>query len=177
MNTVDNMFTLIEDLCQSKGITVTEMCRELKINRSSLSELKQGRAKSLSADKVIKIASFFDVTPAYIAGVEPESGSLFRNIQLLCDAKGISITEMCRLANVSRGSLTDFKNGRSKSLSTANIRKIAMFFNVTTDTLLGNVEQELVIDRPEVTKLLELARKSSKDDVELVIEILERLKK
>lgn len=63
-----NMYNIIEDLCKSKGITITEMCRELKINRSSLSELKQGRAKSLSTDKVIKIAKFFGVTAEFISG-------------------------------------------------------------------------------------------------------------
>lgn len=63
-----NMYNVIEDLCKEKGITVTEMCRELKINRSSLSELKQGRAKSLSNDKVIKIAKYFGVTAEYISG-------------------------------------------------------------------------------------------------------------
>lgn len=63
-----DMYKIIEELCIEKSITITEMCRELKINRSSLSELKQGRAKSLSADKVIKIAEFFSVSPAYITG-------------------------------------------------------------------------------------------------------------
>lgn len=63
---MDNMYSIIENLCKDRGITVTEMCRELKINRSSLSELKQGRAKSLSTDKVIKIAKFFNVSAEYI---------------------------------------------------------------------------------------------------------------
>lgn len=63
-----NMYKIIEELCQERSITVTEMCRELKINRSSLSELKQGRAKSLSADKTIKIANFFSVSPSYLTG-------------------------------------------------------------------------------------------------------------
>ncbi len=63
-----NMYSMIEELCKERAITVTEMCRELKINRSSLSELKQGRAKSLSADKIIRIADFFSVSPAYLTG-------------------------------------------------------------------------------------------------------------
>ena len=66
------MYSIIEELCKEKSITVTEMCRELKINRSSLSELKQGRAKSLSADKIIRIADFFSVSPAYITGDSEE---------------------------------------------------------------------------------------------------------
>ena len=61
-----NMYERIEGLCKDREITITEMCRELKINRSSLSELKQGRAKSLSTDKVVKIARFFGVTAEYI---------------------------------------------------------------------------------------------------------------
>ena len=65
---MSNMYETIEGLCQQNKITVTEMCRELKINRSSLSELKQGRAKSLSADKVVKIANFFGVSTNYIMG-------------------------------------------------------------------------------------------------------------
>lgn len=65
---MSNMYNIIENLCKSNNMTVTEMCRELKITRSSLSELKQGRAKSLSADKVIKIAKYFGVSAEYISG-------------------------------------------------------------------------------------------------------------
>lgn len=70
-----NMYSIIEELCKERSITVTEMCRELKINRSSLSELKQGRAKSLSADKTIRIADFFSVSPAYLTGDSEERNS------------------------------------------------------------------------------------------------------
>ena len=68
-----NMYEIIEKLCNEKQITITQMCRDLKINRSSLSELKQGRAKSLSVDKVIKIAKYFGVTPEYISGEDNNS--------------------------------------------------------------------------------------------------------
>lgn len=67
-----NMYNIIESLCKEKGITITEMCRDLKINRSSLSELKQGRAKSLSVDKVVKIANYFNASTEYITGVSNE---------------------------------------------------------------------------------------------------------
>ena len=63
-----NMYNRIEELCKEKNITVTEMCRELKITRSSLSELSSGRAKSISADKVSKIADMFEVSASYITG-------------------------------------------------------------------------------------------------------------
>lgn len=74
-----NMYQKIENLCKENNITITEMCRELKINRSSLSELKQGRAKSLSADKVVKISKFFTVSAEYITGESDERTSSSAN--------------------------------------------------------------------------------------------------
>lgn len=69
---MSTMYNIIEELCNLNGITITQMCRDLKINRSSLSELKQGRAKSLSVDKVIKIADYFEVSVNYIMGLSKE---------------------------------------------------------------------------------------------------------
>ncbi len=67
------MYNRIEQLCKKNGTDVTKMCRELNIPRSSLSELKSGRAKSISADKVAKIANFFGVSALYITdGIEEE---------------------------------------------------------------------------------------------------------
>lgn len=60
------MYSRIEELCKNHGTDITKMCRELGIPRSSLSELKSGRAKSISADKVAKISEYFGVTAIYI---------------------------------------------------------------------------------------------------------------
>lgn len=64
--------------------------------------------------------------------------NLFNNIEDLCKNRRITITEMCRNANVSRASLTDLKMGRKQSLSAETLSKIAAFFSVTVDYLLGN---------------------------------------
>ena len=63
---MSNIYERIDELCKQHNTNVTAMCRELKIQRSSLSELKAGRAKSISADKVAKIADFFNVSASYI---------------------------------------------------------------------------------------------------------------
>lgn len=63
---MSTMYDRIETLCREQGLDITKMCRELGIPRSSLSELKSGRAKSISADKVAKIAEFFSVPAVYI---------------------------------------------------------------------------------------------------------------
>lgn len=62
------MYKKIEELCKENKTNVTAMCKDLGITRAALSELKSGRTKSLSADKLIKIAEFFGVSPSYLTG-------------------------------------------------------------------------------------------------------------
>ena len=64
----ETMYNRIETLCKERNTNITAMCRELDIARSSLSELKQGRTKSLSYEYTSKIADYFGVDPDYIAG-------------------------------------------------------------------------------------------------------------
>lgn len=64
----ETMYNRIESLCKERGTNITAMCRELEIARSSLSELKQGRTKSLSYEYISKIARYFGVESDYIAG-------------------------------------------------------------------------------------------------------------
>lgn len=63
---MSEMYNRIEKMCSNNYMDVTSLCRELNIPRSSLSELKSGRAKSISADKVSKIATFFHVSASFI---------------------------------------------------------------------------------------------------------------
>lgn len=62
---------------------------------------------------------------------------LYERIDHLCSERHINITTMCKESGASRGSLTDLKVGRKQSLSVETLRKIADYFNVSTDYLLG----------------------------------------
>ena len=66
---------------------------------------------------------------------------LYKTIEMLCQSKGISINKMCKLSGAAQGSVADLKGGRSKTLSAQNISKIAAFFDVSTDYLLGVVDE------------------------------------
>lgn len=55
----------IEELCLSKGITVSDVAKGADIRRSVLTELKMGRTKKLSIPTIEKIADFLGVPPAY----------------------------------------------------------------------------------------------------------------
>ncbi len=63
-------YKLIEDLCDQKGINITQMCEEADIARSNMSEYKSGRKKSLGVPILLKIANYFDVTVDYLIGNE-----------------------------------------------------------------------------------------------------------
>lgn len=63
--------------------------------------------------------------------------TLYNRINSLCAARGTNITEMCRRSGASRGSLTDLKQGRIKSLSPATLTKIAAELETSVDYLLG----------------------------------------
>ena len=65
---------------------------------------------------------------------------LYDKISSLCTEKNINITEMCRRSGASRGSITDLKQGRKNSLSAETLSKIASYFDVSVDYLLGNTD-------------------------------------
>ena len=57
--------------------------------------------------------------------------------EALCNARGITITDLCRESGVSRSSLSDLKTGRKQSLAAQSLAKIAGYFGVSVDSLLG----------------------------------------
>ena len=62
---------------------------------------------------------------------------LYTKISQLCDEANINITRMCKDTGVSRGALSDLKIGRTKSLSSSTLQKIASYFNLSVDYFLG----------------------------------------
>lgn len=62
---------------------------------------------------------------------------LYQKIEKLCKQKNVNVTEMCRESGVSRGNMTDLKKGRSKTLSSMSLSKIANYFGISIDYLLG----------------------------------------
>lgn len=66
--------------------------------------------------------------------------TLYNRIETLCGRKSITITQMCKDAGVSRASLTDLKMNRKQSLSSTTLSKIALYFGVSVDYLLGHNE-------------------------------------
>lgn len=66
--------------------------------------------------------------------------NLYKRIEDLCKSRGTNVTEMCRLSGAPRGSLSDLKSGRTSRLNSTTLSRIAAFFNVSVDYLLGHEE-------------------------------------
>ena len=84
-----NMYEKIQELCDDKGIKVAQLCRETGVPKSTLSELKQGRTKTLSTQNLIKVAQYFGVSLDYfddtVDGINTRKDELFQKRKLLFD--------------------------------------------------------------------------------------------
>lgn len=63
---------------------------------------------------------------------------LYRRIEALCEQRGTNVTRMCKAINVPRSCLSDYKAGRVKSLSADKLARIAAYFGISIDSLLGS---------------------------------------
>lgn len=75
--------------------------------------------------------------------------SLYENIMRLCQRAGITGGKLCSELGFSRSTLSDLKAGRVASLSSAKLQKIAEYFNVPVDFLLGGGHPRALTSRDE----------------------------
>lgn len=79
------MYGIIKDLCTEKGIKPGKMCADLGISRGIIGDLKAGRTKQLSTDKVAKIAAYFNVSTDYLLGHVSEPFFILDNERILAE--------------------------------------------------------------------------------------------
>lgn len=116
---------------------------------------------------------------------------LYNRIEALCKKAGLTVTEMCRQAGVSRGNLTDLKMGRQSGLSAKNLDKIASFFGVSVSYLLGTEKDkasakaeaddevsemlEEIRRRPDLRVLFSLSKNATPEDIRKAIKIIKAI--
>ena len=86
---------------------------------------------------------------------------LYSNIHALCEKEGIKDGTLCGNIGIRRSFLSELKAGRTKSLSTEVLSKIASYFNVSVDYLLNGEQKENPPHQPqsEVDAAVERIRK------------------
>ena len=166
-----SMIEIIDQLCEQNGIKGSKLCDDLGISRSTLTELRKGRAKTLSLKKTQMIADYFGVSIEYLTGDQETSqktSELYDKIAKLCADHGISIGKMCSDLEISRGNLTDLKMGRIRSISSAKLQKIAAYFSVSLDFFSEN-------EKGNTKKAPALTRKDERDIAKTLANLKETL--
>lgn len=108
-------------------------------------------------------------------------GTLYEKIISLCEEKGIKGGKMCTDIGMSKGILTDLKMGRQSGISTANAQKIANYFNVSVDYLLGEEEEkkEQPTEYGELSEkrqaLMDFAMSVPEDKAELLLQVMKTI--
>lgn len=115
-------------------------------------------------------------------------------LRKLRENKDLTQEELAKAIGVTRSSLASWETGRREP-DFETVSKLADFFNVSVDYLLGRDDnssqddRQYVIDddaleyldelhkRPEMKTLFDVSRKASKEDIETAIAIIEALKK
>ena len=69
------LYERLSSLCEEKGIKGGRMCTELGFSKSLMTDLKNGRKKSVNAETAQKIASYFNVSVGYLLGEEKKEQS------------------------------------------------------------------------------------------------------
>lgn len=87
--------------------------------------------------------------------------TMYEIIDFLCARNEITIAKMCRDLGMRQGLISDLKHGRSKTLSTANMQKIANYFQVSTDIFNEGTFEETMPNGADMQMLHELALKNA----------------
>ena len=81
-----NLYENIYALCKERKITPGALCGELGFRRSVLSDLKNGRKKSLDTTTLVKIAEYFKVSVDYLlTGEEAKKASTQEDERTISD--------------------------------------------------------------------------------------------
>lgn len=106
--------------------------------------------------------------------------TLYENIRALCSEKNIKPGKMCVELGLSKSLMTDLKAGRKKTVRVDTARKIADYFGVTVDRVLG-AEKETAVPKdvglsPMEAQLMEYVRVLTDDQKKMLLAQLQALK-
>ena len=104
--------------------------------------------------------------------------TLYESINVLCNEHGIKPGRMCIDLGISKSIITKLKLNQQKSLNSSTIQKIADYFSVSVDRVMG-IEKESHIQEdigPNKQKVLNLIDDLSETEAALLIERIQKIK-
>lgn len=103
-------------------------------------------------------------------------GTLYERIQSLCKNKGVSGSRMCLDLGLSKSTMSDLKNGRTKGISVATAQKIAGYFGITVDELYGEEKEKPTAQGDGLTenqrKLMDFVKSVPDDKADMILRVM-----
>ncbi len=130
-------------LISERDINQKQLAQELEITHSSVTRYLKGmREPTVSA--AIKIADYFSVSMEFLLGFDTDSRlesygkskPVGEQIEKLVTSNGLTGYEFCKKCNIANPNYYYWVNGTHEP-SVDNLKKIADFFNMTIDEVLG----------------------------------------
>ena len=128
----------ILQLKNSRNMSDVALEEKLELNPKTVSNWKRGKSTSY-LQLLPKIAALFGVSTDYLLGVDDiniNESSVLDKIALLLQKSNQTQKNLTDYLGISNNVFTDWKSGRNKSY-TKHLPKIAEFFGVSVDYLLG----------------------------------------
>ena len=144
-----DLYERIVELCRKKGVSCSRMCSDLGLSKSTLSELKAGRTKSISTVTAQKFAIYLDVTVDELLGNEqdikikltPDQRSEILEIfDRAIKEKNLSEGFTLARANVKSNIFNQLRNWQSTGVSKKDLTAIARYLDVLEDINLNDTE-------------------------------------
>ena len=95
--------------------------------------------------------------------------TIYNNIKSLCDERGVKPGRMCVELGMSKSILTGLKNGTKKNIQTDTAQKIADYFGVTVDRVLGTEKAPATEGEGEKDALIKAVREITDKDTALAV--------
>lgn len=184
---MNEMYKRIEDLCKSANINVTQLCKDAKISRGNLTDLKMNRTTALGTVTLSKIATYFDVSLDYLLGNETKKEPADPLVYMSADRQA-AVYELFSERIKALDEIEDFvivRSGVEKnffprlanhSLSRVerdSLEKVAAFLDVTDklEEILSTPDEESETIKEIVSKMRYLSPK----DLEYLNGLIDRL--
>ena len=168
------MYTRIESLCEKRGITITQMCRDAQIPRGNLSDLKYGRTKELSTKSLAKISAYFGCDLNYL--LTGETTSPVENIRAACKERGTTIAQLERKLGYGNGLIAGWAKAKG-SPPYERVLAIAQELNVSVDDLMGTKKESPAAQMSSGVdkEILDIVRSLDADQKETALAVLQAL--
>lgn len=170
----------LKTLRKEYEITQRDICSKLSISTATLSQYENG-LRQPSYDILKKIADFYNVSIDYLLGrtdikkVNNWCNMNFANrLKLLRKEKGLNQTELAKEFNITSRTISQYEKGiRTPDL--IQLDRLANFFNVSTDYLLGRTNMKIYSENIILTYTDDITHQLSEDDKKLLDEFIDFL--